>query len=292
MKSAFARTLTATVARRSITASFLPTSAAFRALSRSLSTSRVALASESTGKPTGDAPEPSGRYKRAVGMLSWQSAALFVATAIGLGIYFQHEKSEMQRRRLEQAQQQMYIGRPKIGGPFELIDHNGKTVTDADFKGRFKFIYFGFTHCPDICPEELDKLTEVYEGLLKDPEIGNVITPIFISCDPNRDTPEQVREYLVDFHPDLVGLTGTFEQVARAAKAYRVYFSRPPKVAPGEDYLVDHSIFIYLMAPDGSFMETFGRDKTAEESFEVSRRLILEHLAKTGGADLAPATKA
>lgn len=110
----------------------------------------------------------------------------------------------------------------------------------------FPQIYFGFTHCPDICPEELDKMAAMYDHVVH--ECGkDSIRPIFISCDPARDTPAVVKTYLKEFHDDFVGLTGTYENVKKTCKAYRVYFSTPPHLKPGQDYLVDHSIYFYLM---------------------------------------------
>lgn len=106
-------------------------------------------------------------------------------------------------------------------------------------------IYFGFSHCPDICPDELDKMAKMID-IVKDKR-GNVLKPVFITCDPARDTPAVIKEYLSEFHPDIVGLTGTWEQVKACCKQYRVYFSTPPSVKPGQDYLVDHSIYFYLM---------------------------------------------
>lgn len=106
-------------------------------------------------------------------------------------------------------------------------------------------IYFGFTHCPDICPDELDKMAKMID-IINDKR-GNVLKPIFVTCDPNRDSPAVVKSYLSEFHPSIVGLTGTWEQVKAMCKAYRVYFSTPPHVKPGQDYLVDHSIYFYLM---------------------------------------------
>ncbi len=110
---------------------------------------------------------------------------------------------------------------------------------------RISKVYFGFTHCPDICPDELDKMAKMID--LVRSKVGNVLRPIFISCDPARDTPAVVKSYLREFHPDLIGLTGDYEQVKATCKAYRVYFSTPPDVKPGQDYLVDHSIYFYLM---------------------------------------------
>ncbi|KAF9152860.1 Cu-binding protein [Linnemannia schmuckeri] len=203
----------------------------------------------------------------AAGALNWKTFAVFTATGTGLLLYFREEKKRVEIARAEEARlakESTTYGKPKIGGPFSLIDQNGIRTTNEDFKGRYMLIYFGFTNCPDICPEELDKMAEVLDTVKADPEIGDVITPIFITCDPQRDTVAEVNEYVKDFHKDLIGLTGTLEEIARVAKSYRVYFSKPPKVNPGEDYLVDHSIFFYLMAPDGSFVDCYAKDHTAE----------------------------
>lgn len=106
-------------------------------------------------------------------------------------------------------------------------------------------VYFGFTHCPDICPEELDKMAIMIDKVKE--TSGNVMRPIFITCDPARDTPVVMKRYLREFHPDIIGLTGTWEDIKSVCKAYRVYFSTPADVKPGQDYLVDHSIYFYLM---------------------------------------------
>lgn len=108
-----------------------------------------------------------------------------------------------------------------------------------------KQVYFGFTHCPDICPDELDKMSEMIERIKA--ACGDVLLPVMISCDPARDTPPVLKTYLEEFHPDLIGLTGEYEEVKQTCKVYRVYFSTPPNVKPGQDYLVDHSIYFYLM---------------------------------------------
>ena len=113
-------------------------------------------------------------------------------------------------------------------------------------------IYFGFTHCPDICPEELDKMAGMIDRVKA--HAGNVLRPVVISCDPARDTPVVMKKYLEEFHPDMIGLTGTWEQIKATCKAYRVYFSTPSDVKPGQDYLVDHSIYFYLMGTYISFV--------------------------------------
>ena len=105
-------------------------------------------------------------------------------------------------------------------------------------------VYFGFTHCPDICPEELDKMSAMIDLVHLS---HRSLLPIFVTCDPARDTPSVIKSYLGEFHPALIGLTGTWEQIKAVCKAYRVYFSTPPNVKPGQDYLVDHSIYFYLM---------------------------------------------
>lgn len=106
-------------------------------------------------------------------------------------------------------------------------------------------VYFGFTHCPDICPDELDKMALMYDRVVA--ECGNVLLPLMITCDPARDNPKVLKEYLAEFHPDFIGLTGEYEKIKETCKAYRVYFSTPSSVKPGQDYLVDHSIYFYLM---------------------------------------------
>lgn len=134
----------------------------------------------------------------------------------------------------------------------------GYKVTHKDLEGSFSLVYFGFTNCPDICPEELDKMGEVVDSI--DATHGPIINPIFISCDPARDDLSLVSTYIADFHPRLVGLTGSYEAVKAACKAYRVYFSTPPNADPKGDYLVDHSIFFYLMDPEGRECERRAKD--------------------------------
>lgn len=159
------------------------------------------------------------------------------------------------------------IGKPLIGGPFHLTTTSGADFTDENIKGKYSLIYFGFTHCPDICPEELDKMAGMID--LVKAKHGKVLRPLFISCDPARDTPEVIEKYLVEFHPDIVGMTGTWQEVKDVCKAYRVYFSTPPDVKPGQDYLVDHSIYFYLMDPDGDFVEAIGRNFTMDAAAKV-----------------------
>ncbi len=143
-------------------------------------------------------------------------------------------------------------GKPLIGGPFSLAATDGKRVTDRDFRGKLMLVFFGYTHCPDACPTELQTMAEVMEKL---GPAASEVAPIFISVDPERDTPEALSAYVKNFDPRIIGLTGSPDEVASAAKAYRVYFR---KAAGGSgDYTVDHSSFVYLMDQEGNYLTHF-----------------------------------
>lgn len=149
-----------------------------------------------------------------------------------------------------------------IGGPFTLTDQDGKTVTDADYRGKYLLIYFGYTYCPDVCPTELGTMARAMDMLGVQAE---KVQPMFISVDPERDTVAHLKDYVGLFHPNLVGLTGTPEQVKAAAKAYRVYYAKAPQEGgKSEDYLMDHSSFLYLMGPDGRFLGVYPAGTTAD----------------------------
>uniref|UniRef100_A0A2N9HZV7 Thioredoxin domain-containing protein n=1 Tax=Fagus sylvatica TaxID=28930 RepID=A0A2N9HZV7_FAGSY len=152
------------------------------------------------------------------------------------------------------------VGKAAIGGPFNLINHDGKSVTERDFLGNWKVLYFGFTHCPDICPDELQKLASAVDKIKE--KAGIEIVPVFISVDPERDTVEQVREYVKEFHPKLIGLTGTSDEIRTVARAYRVYYMKTAE--EDADYLVDHSIVMYLMGPDMDFVKFFGKNNDVD----------------------------
>ncbi|KAK8024047.1 Protein SCO1 [Apiospora rasikravindrae] len=212
--------------------------------------------------------EAKSRYR--TGPFSWKAGALFVLTGGGLVWYFEFEKQRMQRKRVAEATKG--VGRPKVGGDFELTDQNGKPFSSADLKGRYSLVYFGFTHCPDICPEELDKMAQMFD--LVQAERPGALVPVFVTCDPQRDDPATLKTYLSEFHPSFVGLTGTYEQIKDMCKAYRVYFSTPRDAKPGVDYLVDHSIYFYLMDPEGDFVEALGR----QHSPDAAAKVILDHV--------------
>eukprot|EP00128_Syssomonas_multiformis_P006828 Colp12_sorted_trinity150504_noHs@2144 len=220
------------------------------------------------------ATEPVAASQRR-GPVTWASLALMTVAGAGAYYYFKEEKRKIQEA-IHQKQTES-IGVARIGGPFELVNQDGKTVTDKDFHGKWLLIYFGFTHCPDICPDELDKITEALEKIDKHKNFQGAVQPIFISIDPRRDTPAAVKEYVKQFHPRLIGLTGTKEQVMKVCKAYRVYASIPEVDPNDEDYLVDHSIIQYFVGPDGKFVEFYAQNKTADEMANS----IMGHIRQT-----------
>jgi len=152
-----------------------------------------------------------------------------------------------------------------VGGPFTLVDHTGRTVTERDFAGRSMLVYFGFTYCPDVCPTELGTIAAAIDAM---GPAGERVTPVFVTIDPERDTPAAMADYVSRFHPRMVGLTGSAEQIAQAARAYRVYFA---KVRPRDasDYLMDQSSFIYFVGPDGRVRSLF-RPETAPEAIAAA----------------------
>ncbi|KAM7333595.1 hypothetical protein ACRRTK_006915 [Alexandromys fortis] len=184
--------------------------------------------------PGAKGPEPkggqAGSRRMKPGPVSWKSLALTFAIGGSLLAGMKYFKKE----KIEQLEKQRHrsIGKPLLGGPFSLVTHDGKPKTDKDYLGQWVLIYFGFTHCPDICPEELEKMIQVVDE--------------------------------IEFSPKLVGLTGTKEEIDGVARAYRVYYSPGPK-DEDEDYIVDHTIIMYLVGPDGKFLDYFGQNKKAAE---------------------------
>ena len=146
-----------------------------------------------------------------------------------------------------------------IGGSFKLVDQDGRVVTDQDFKGRPYLVFFGFTHCPDICPTALFQVSEIMRALGRDADRTRAL---FITVDPERDTPRVIKDYLSSFDPHLTGLTGDPAEVAAVTKAYRVYFKKVPLDQGG--YTVDHTAIVYLMDKEGRFVAPFSLKRTTE----------------------------
>jgi len=222
------------------------------------------------------------RDRQTVGVFTPQAAIIFILTGAGLFYYFNKEKERIQEAK-RQTTVSKKIGRAHVGGPFSLITQNGEPFTEHNLLGKWSLIYFGFTNCPDICPDELDKMGMVVDEVRRrhpgpDSSGRSVdVLPVFVSVDPARDDVPAMKRYIGDFHQSVIGLTGSFENVKSICKVYRVYFSSPPppkgsdKLDPTKhDYLVDHSIYFYLMDPRGEFVEAFGKTSTVED---VANRL-------------------
>lgn len=161
-------------------------------------------------------------------------------------------------------------GKALVGGSFSLLDHTGRRVTDTDFRGRYMLVYFGFTYCPDVCPSGL----QIIAGALQ--KIGpkaDRLTPLFITVDPERDTPAQLAEYVKSFDPRLIGLTGTPAEIAAVAKAYRVYYKKVVDEKSTAGFTIDHTALMYLMDPKGSYVSHF--------SHTISVDALAERLSKT-----------
>lgn len=154
----------------------------------------------------------------------------------------------------------------RIGGPFSLTDQDGKTVTDKDFAGQYRIIYFGYTFCPDVCPVDVQKIMQGFKLFEKEqPALAAKVQPIFISVDPDRDTPEVLKQFIGNFHPRLIGLTGAPDAIAAVAKDYAVYFRKAGAETDPKAYLVDHSRQTYLMGPDGGPVALVPLDGTPQE---------------------------
>ena len=149
------------------------------------------------------------------------------------------------------------------------MDHTGRAVTEADFAGRWQLVFFGFTHCPDVCPTALYEVTQIYQALGAK---GDKLRTLFITVDPERDTPELLRDYISSFDPRIVGLTGTPEQLAAALKSYRGYARKVP--LEGNNYTMDHTALVYLMDSKGRFVESFNLKRPPEEAAKELQKYL------------------
>lgn len=189
-------------------------------------------------------------------------ACLMVAVALALISMFVHNSRSQVAADVDVA-----TGQPLVGGDFTLVNQNGETVDQTLLNGKWSLVFFGFTYCPDYCPTTLGVLNAVQEGLGEDAKDLQII---FVSVDPERDTPQMLKDYLSsDGFPDgVIGLTGTDEQVREAAKAYRAFYK---KVGEGEAYTMEHSLTTYLMGPDGKFRTALTHDLGPKRSQDVIR---------------------
>ncbi|XP_051889576.1 protein SCO2 homolog, mitochondrial [Pristis pectinata] len=190
---------------------------------------------------------------------------LFGTAVMGFWFYVHLEKKQHEKVKRQEQLKKLALGQ----GDFNLLDHTGRPRTKSEFFGQWVLLYFGFTHCPDICPDELEKMSSAVQILDKDRALPPV-QPIFITVDPERDGVKEMAKYIRDFHPRMIGLTGTPEQIKDLGKAYRVYYSAGPK-DEDNDYIVDHTIIIYLLNPDGLFIDYYNRSKNDQEIAESIR---------------------
>jgi len=162
----------------------------------------------------------------------------------------------------------------RIGGPFTLTDQDGKTVSDRDFAGKYRIMYFGYTFCPDVCPTTAQAIGAAMRSLDRsDPAVSARVVPIFVTVDPARDTPAVLRQFVSAFYPRFVGLTGAPDAVARVGKEYGVYASRDAATANG-GYLVSHSNAAYLMGPDGKPIALLPTDQGGEATAAEIKRWV------------------
>jgi len=172
------------------------------------------------------------------------------------------------------APEQPPLAGARIGGPFALTDQDGRTVRDSDFAGRYRIVYFGYAYCPDVCPNDMQKIGQAMRILDKQaPRVSARVVPIFITVDPERDTPAVLKQFVANFHPRVVGLTGSPEAIAQVAKSYAVYFKKQP-AGPGGGYLVDHLAVAFLMGPDGKPITSLPIDQDGKAIAEQVRHWV------------------
>jgi cytochrome oxidase Cu insertion factor (SCO1/SenC/PrrC family) len=196
----------------------------------------------------------------------WIAFGLIALIALGIGFVEFGQRARLERRALlvaDNAPAGTVAVRSgvSIGGPFDLIDHNGRLATDETYQGRWMLVFFGYTDCPDDCPLTLQKMATALDAL---GPLADQIAPLFITVDPARDTPDRLAGYLANFGSRIIGLTGDSEQIAAVAKAYRVYYSPAEHEQSGVD-LVSHSTLLYLMNPRGELDELLRPDTDADE---------------------------
>jgi protein SCO1/2 len=161
------------------------------------------------------------------------------------------------------------IAMSAVGGPFRLVDQNAKPITEQDFKGEPFLVFFGFTHCPDVCPTTLFEVSEIFRAL--GPDAKN-LRAMFVTVDPERDTPAVMKDYLASFDPRIVGATGDIDAITAAEKSFRVYAKKVP--TDGGGYTMDHTAIVYLMSKDGRFVAPFNMKRRPEEAATELKRYL------------------
>jgi protein SCO1/2 len=212
---------------------------------------------------------------RALHRVRWAALGLIVLLAIGLAVLELRSGGEPAiERDLTVTDSISVPAGAAIGGPFHLIDDRGRNVADLEYRGRWMLVFFGYTNCPDECPLTLQKMAAALSNL---GPLADQVAPLFITVDPARDTPARLASYLENFDPRISGLTGSDEQIAAAAKAYRVYYAPAEHEQSGAD-LVSHSTFLYLMNPAGQFDTLLPSDVDSDKLAAVLRARLASHM--------------
>lgn len=223
--------------------------------------------------------------KRERTVLAAIAIAAFAASAAGAAsyakrVYDLHTRVAEQNVVLEAPQarlmEELMWNRTKIGGPFTLTDHTGRKRALADFRGRFTLLYFGFTNCPDVCPTDLYSMSKAIDELGPD---GEKVNLVFVTLDPERDTPEKLAQYISLFHPRLVALTGTPGEIRSTANLYKVYFQKTKLGEGANDYTVDHSAFVYLLNPEGRYLGFYPPNTSPDRIAQIVRQWLQEKSA-------------
>jgi len=190
---------------------------------------------------------------------------------IGSSFFTSKETEWTQSNQVAKVKQGKSYGQATLGGPFKLVDHNGIERTDADFKGKYMLVYFGYSFCPDICPTALYNLTQALDSL--DKKQLDKVQPIYISIDPKRDTVRHLKTYAQNFHSKLLCLTGDEAATSAAAKSYKVYYAKAQPDGTSADYLMDHSSIVYVMDKQGRFVTSFNHATEPEQISKILKTL-------------------
>jgi cytochrome oxidase Cu insertion factor (SCO1/SenC/PrrC family) len=197
-------------------------------------------------------------------------AALFIL--IGFGCWNDQCRAAQtaEERAAARAMDDLMYGRGTVGGPFTLTDQSGHRRSDSEFRGKLLIVYFGYTFCPDICPTDLQQIGLAVDRL---GEAGAAVQPVFITIDPDRDTPEVLAQYVPSFHPRLIGLTGTPDELAAVAREYKVFYSKfqPPEEGP---YLIDHTGFVYIVDATGQYRGVFPPGTQEDRMREMIAKIL------------------
>jgi len=213
--------------------------------------------------------------KRLLRTLIFSLIALVIGAGVGW-VQIQMQSARITTKDGKPMETAMPMAGLQIGGPFSLTDHTGADVTEKNYDGQYKLIYFGFTYCPAICPTELQKISRVMGAMEKNkPETAKTIQPLFITVDPERDRVPVMREYVSLFHPRLIGLTGSVPQIDFVKKSYRIFATKVQDES-ANDYTMDHSSFIYLMGPDNTLISMYRVSDKADDVYQdILKRLNL-----------------